>query len=417
LTFRSNSARIDAAALRRALLAVFAVGLGCSITLSQAALAALALLLAWQLRDAEVRGAMSWPLAWPVSIFIGATLLSALSSSEPGTSVLACKGLLLTAALYVVVNSARETDSADRFVSILAIVCGLSAALGLLQVMVCPGPTPTGRSPHWLYHQCHRARGPFSIYMTLAGILNAVLLVSLPRLLPGSRRRWFAPVWFVMLAGLIASYTRGAWLGFAAGVIALLPSNRRGRLLLLGGLCALALTVLGGPAGLRHRLLSMADPDEPTIKERFFMWRSGVAMWSDHRWLGLGPGGVKREFPNYALPAAVKKRTGHVHNTPLQILVERGAVGLAAWLWIWAAFYRGAIRAFRRLPGDATRARALVAGSIAAVTGFLVGGLSEYNFGDSEVVMIAWAVMALPFAVERELCRRSPPPCSGPRTT
>jgi O-antigen ligase len=160
----------------------------------------------------------------------------------------------------------------------------------------------------------------------------------------------------------------------------------------------------------------MADPEEPTIKERFFMWRSGVAMWSEHRWLGLGPGGVKREFPNYALPAAVKKRTGHVHNTPLQILVERGVVGLAAWLWIWAAFYRGAIRVFRQLPGDANRGRALVAGSVAAVTGFLVGGLSEYNFGDSEVVMIAWAVMAFPFAVERELGRRSPP-SAGPRVT
>jgi len=42
--------------------------------------------------------------------------------------------------------------------------------------------------------------------------------------------------------------------------------------------------------------------------------------------------------------------------------------------------------------------RAVVAGSIAAITGFLVAGLTEYNFGDSEVVMIAWAIMALPFA-------------------
>jgi len=36
-----------------------------------------------------------------------------------------------------------------------------------------------------------------------------------------------------------------------------------------------------------------------------------------------------------------------------------------------------------------------VTGSLAAVTGFLVAGLSEYNFGDSEVVMLAWAVVAL----------------------
>ena len=51
----------------------------------------------------------------------------------------------------------------------------------------------------------------------------------------------------------------------------------------------------------------------------------------------------------------------------------------------------------RRLPAEAVAERALVVGSLAAITGFLVGGLSEYNFGDSEVVMVAWAHrMALP---------------------
>ena len=44
-------------------------------------------------------------------------------------------------------------------------------------------------------------------------------------------------------------------------------------------------------------------------------------------------------------------------------------------------------------------ARTVVIGSLAAITGFLVGGLSEYNFGDSEVVMVAWAIAALPSVV------------------
>ncbi|HLQ65614.1 MAG TPA: hypothetical protein VK123_00100 [Candidatus Limnocylindrales bacterium] len=44
--------------------------------------------------------------------------------------------------------------------------------------------------------------------------------------------------------------------------------------------------------------------------------------------------------------------------------------------------------------------RGLFIGSIAAITGFLIGGLSEYNFGDSEVVMVAWTIMALPWAAE-----------------
>ena len=51
---------------------------------------------------------------------------------------------------------------------------------------------------------------------------------------------------------------------------------------------------------------------------------------------------------------------------------------------------------------DATAERALVVGAIVSITGFLIGGLSEYNFGDSEEVMVAWVIMALPWAARGE---------------
>jgi len=133
--------------------------------------------------------------------------------------------------------------------------------------------------------------------MTLAGVTSLVLLGNLPRLLPGSERpRWLGIAWLVTLGGRVATYTRGAWLGFAAGALALLPSTRRGRSLLLGGLIAIGLRVLAGPPHLRERLLTMADPDDPTVRERVYMWRSGVAMWRGHPLLGVGPGGVKRGY-------------------------------------------------------------------------------------------------------------------------
>ena len=51
--------------------------------------------------------------------------------------------------------------------------------------------------------------------------------------------------------------------------------------------------------------------------------------------------------------------------------------------------------------------RALVGGSIAAVAGFLVSGLFEYNFGDTEVLLVACALMALPFVIARDLSEQS----------
>ena len=114
-----------------------------------------------------------------------------------------------------------------------------------------------------------------------------------------------------------------------------------------------------------------------------------------------GARGVKREYESYALPEAVKKRTGHVHSTPLQILVERGVLGLAAWLWIWAAFIAKGIGRLRRLPQDAARDRARSwSAAWPRSWAFSSAGLSEYNFGDSEVVMVAWALMALPWVAD-----------------
>jgi O-antigen ligase len=280
-------------------------------------------------------------------------------------------------------------------------VATVAAVVGLLQTVACPGTDPDYGWPYWLYHRCYRARGFFSIYMTLAGVLSLVLLACLPRLLPGAGfPRWTIAPWLVSLLGLLATYTRGAWMGFGAAVLSLLPVTRRGRWLLLGGLVVLVLVALAGPQHLRERLLTMGNPDDPTVKERVYMWRSGFAIWREHPILGVGPGELKRVYERYALPEAVKKRTGHVHNTPLQMLVERGVLGLAAWLWIWVAFFARAIGLLRRLPEGAVSVRALVLGSVAAIVGFLVAGLSEYNFGDSEVVMVAWAMMALPWVAE-----------------
>lgn len=387
-------------ALHRVLLGAFVVGLGLSISLSETALTLLSLVLLWQLRDPRARAEARWPLWQPVLAFAAVTLVSALASDDPRAALASCKGLLLVAALYVTANALPGPEDALRFLSGLLVVVAVASAVAILQTTVCPGSAPDYGPPLWLYHRCYRGRGFFSIYMTLAGVTSLVLLANLPRLLPGPEgSRWLGIPWLVTLGGLVATYTRGAWLGFAAGAVALLPTTRRGRWLLLGGLIALGLLVLAGPPHLRERLLTMGDPADPTVKERVYMWRSGLAMWRGHLLLGVGPGGVKRGYEAYALPEAVKKRTGHVHNTPLQILVERGVLGLLAWLWIWGQFYARSIRALRWLPDPAGIERAFVAGSVAAITGFLVAGLSEYNFGDSEVVLVAWCLVALPFTV------------------
>jgi putative inorganic carbon (HCO3(-)) transporter len=157
----------------------------------------------------------------------------------------------------------------------------------------------------------------------------------------------------------------------------------------------------------RVRIESIVDATDATARERFAMADAGLTMLREHPLIGVGLGGVKRLYPVYAPPEAVRRHTSHLHNTPLQIAVERGLVGLALWLWIFVAFFVRASRVLRRVPTQAVADRALVVGAVAAVAAFLVSGLFEYNFGDTEVLLVALAVMALPFVVERDYMERT----------
>jgi O-antigen ligase len=131
------------------------------------------------------------------------------------------------------------------------------------------------------------------------------------------------------------------------------------------------------------------------------MWGSGLQMLRDHPWTGVGINGVKGLFPVYKHPNAVRDQHPHLHSNPVQIAAERGLLGLACWLWIWVAFYRHAWEIFRVVRPGNFQALALVVGSLASVTAFHVAGLFEYTFGDSEVIMLVYFLMALPYVVRR----------------
>ena len=48
------------------------------------------------------------------------------------------------------------------------------------------------------------------------------------------------------------------------------------------------------------------------------------------------------------------------------------------------------------------RARPLAAAGLGAVTAMLAAGFTEYNFGDSEFLMLLLVMITLPFAAARE---------------
>jgi O-antigen ligase len=387
------------------------LGLAVSITLAETALALLALW--WIVRVLRGTARPGWPLVWPIAIFTGVTIVAALASGRAVESLISSRGVLLLATMWIVRDAVPDAFTGRRLLRALLGFLGIASLVGIAQVTYCaewPGwaarfgeavPWAGGIVP-WLARfgaKCHRARAFYSIYMTFGGVLTIVLLATLPELVwTRGRPRWAPLAWAVSCVAFALTYVRGAWLGFAAGIAVLGASLRRGRTVLFGGLVVLAVLLLLLP-GVRARVRSIADPADPTTSERFLMWRSGVHIARDNLLVGIGAGQVKHVYPQYAAPEVTNKHRGHLHNAPLQVLVERGVVGLGAWLAIFAGFFVRAARIRRRIPEDSQES-ALLTGGVAATAGFLVGGLFEHNYGDSEVLLVATFVMGLVLAIE-----------------
>lgn len=398
----------SAARIRDALLVLLVVGLAASISLAEAVLAAGAL---WVVSTRAWRGtrrALAWPLAGPIVGFAAWTVVAALVSPRPVESLASARNVLLLATVWILLNALQDAVAARRFVARLALALALVSVVAIVQVATCSGSRMYFQDPalppvvRTVFGRCARAHAFFSIYMTLAGVLGAGLLATLPWLGAPGPGRWSRRLaWLVSAIAFGLTLVRGAWLGFAAGVLATLALLRR-RAASIAVVLVMAAGILAVP-GVLARIETIADAADPTARERLFMIQVGLRLAAEHPVFGIGPGEVKRVYPRYAPPEAVKRATSHLHNTPLQIAVERGLVGLGFWLAIFVEFLARATRVLRRLPADAETSRALVVGAVAAVIGFLLAGLFEYNFGDAEVLLVVMSLMALPFVVARDV--------------
>jgi O-antigen ligase len=322
-------------------------------------------------------------LFWPLAAYAGATLVSALCSPEPRVSLVDCKQLVLFLVVPVVYTLATGTRAATMVTVILSFGAA-SAAFGIFQYGILHYDN-LGQRPH----------GTLGHYMTYSGLLMLVIGAALARVLFGRRdRMWAALVIPALAVAVVLTFTRSAWVG-ACAAAALLLALKDFRLVAVLPIVA-ALFFAIAPTRITNRFISMFDLKDPTNRDRIAMLREGEQMVRAHPLVGVGPNMVEQRYAQYRDPEAVERVNPHLHNVPLQIAAERGLPALALWLWFIVVVIVDLIRAFR--PGHV---QFLTATAFAAVVSMLAAGMFEYNFGDSEFLMLFLILVTLPFAAVR----------------
>jgi O-antigen ligase len=154
-----------------------------------------------------------------------------------------------------------------------------------------------------------------------------------------------------------------------------------------------ALFLVLAPPQITNRFYSMFDAKDPTGVDRMTMLKVGARMVKAHPLTGVGPTLVEGRYREYLSSSEPQHVNPHLHNVPMQIAAERGLPALAAWIWLLGALAVGLIR---RLKGS--EARFLAATALASIIAMLTAGQFEYNFGDSEFLMLFLVLMTLPYA-------------------
>ncbi len=254
----------------------------------------------------------------------------------------------------------------------------------------------------------HRITGFESHWMTFGALQLSVLSLLLAQWFFSSRRM---PAWAytsVVILGfaILLGQTRSIWLATIPSVLYLVWIWRPKMTLVVPVIVVLAFLL--GPSSTRERLKSVLEPraDVDSNLHRLVTFRTGLRMIEAHPWFGLGPEEIGRNFQAY-VPADVKQLPvgyyGHLHNIYLQYAAERGIPGLLCILWMIGLTIWDCFRAVKRAGPTPSQQRFLLHGAIAVTIGVLVGGLFEYNLGDSEVLMMFVSVVALGYAAVRNV--------------
>ncbi len=240
----------------------------------------------------------------------------------------------------------------------------------------------------------HRLHGATSHWMTYAGLLMVPFIFFFVYLFhePNKRNKVVISVSLVIILTAIAlSLTRSMWVGIfvSCGLFLVYYKPR----ILYFAVPALILSVLILPSSVKSRVTSIFDMNNETNRDRIYMATIAFNIFKDHPLTGVGPNNIEHVYNQYKPPGA-KLTNMHLHNNFLHVLAERGAPALIILMIAFLAVISGLIKKIKR---GGPYEKIISTAVLFAFTGFLIAGMFEYNYGDSEVKFQLFYFLSLPF--------------------
>jgi len=296
----------------------------------------------------------------PLFLFCALTMVGAARAVNP---VLAWRGGFETASgavfFFLITHHFMEKRSQENLLVVILLSAGLSGVIGVLQTLGMD-PVP------WQFEFQGRAFATFGNPNFFAGQLILILPLSLAIFLTSDipwRVAFFFCLNLLLLACLLFTQTRGAWLGFLGGAVfqAVLghqvfreslrrnPFTKKALMVFLFISFAGAVVFFsrgGGVVDPLQRFRSLLQPGhEESVQQRKYLMLGALEMIRERPLQGFGTGNFKVAYPLFESRAVNPgdysrvpyHYSEHAHNDYLQMAAERGLPALGAFLLVIAA--------------------------------------------------------------------------------
>ncbi|PIW64125.1 MAG: hypothetical protein COW13_01215 [Candidatus Omnitrophica bacterium CG12_big_fil_rev_8_21_14_0_65_50_5] len=197
--------------------------------------------------------------------------------------------------------------------------------------------------------------------------------------------------------GIMVTYSRGGYLGFAAGLLAL--SFYRSKILFLILLAAAGIAVLKPaylPAPIRARMEATFEHKahgevglEKSAGDRVLIWRGALRLIREYPVFGTG----FDLFEKRVAPFWSGTRPFNAHNAYLMVAAETGIPSLVIFLSLLGLFFKSAQRLMTETKD--LQVKGVCLGFLAGLSAFMMQNLYIDSFSWQEVSLYLWVMIAV----------------------
>lgn len=242
-------------------------------------------------------------------------------------------------------------------------------------------------------------RASFSSHNGFGGWLLSISPIFLCLSFSKEIKKFFQRMGFVIVGislfiCLLATYSRGAWIGFLAAMVFILIfhvtnkiTSHRTLISLLAISCAIVIVFIL-PVTMKERLASVMSREGSGLS-RINAWQESLSIIEDYPLFGAGLNTYSFIGPRYKM---FEGGGIYPHNSLLQMTAEIGILGLICFVWIVVELFRSGIDAQKN------KRDMLLLGILAGIAGFLAQCFFDNNLYALQLSVLLWLMVGLAVA-------------------